>query len=285
VSYRSDRLMRDTFMGMQDSNPFDEIKNAWCGGMSGRAGIVCLTLVLSGWLFATTAWSADRQILRKHVPEGAKNLPSLARLETTNRLNLAIGLPLRNQEALTNLLQDIYNPASGSYRQYLTPPQFTAKFGPTERDYQEVIAFAKGKGLNVIATHPNRMVLDVEGAVTDIEKAFNVKMQVYQHPKEARMFFSPNAEPSLDLAASVLHISGLDNFKLPRPKRRLMDDAGAGGQVVAKSGSGLGGSYIGNDFRAAYLPGVSLTGLGQAVGLVQFDGYYANDISDRKSVV
>jgi PKD repeat protein len=248
-----------------------------------RAGIVCFIFALSGWLFATTAWPADRQILRRHVPEGAKNLPSLARLESTNRLNLAIGLPLRNQEALTNLLQDIYNPASANYRQYLTPQQFTAKFGPTERDYQEVIAFAKGKGLRVITTHPNRMVLDVEGAVTDIEKAFNVRMQVYRHPREERTFFSPNAEPSLDLAATVLHISGLDNFTLPRPKRRLMGGAAAGGQVVAKSGSGQAGSYMGNDFRTAYLPGVTLTGTGQAVGLLQFDGYNATDISMYES--
>ena len=31
------------------------------------------------------------------------------RLEATNRLQLAIGLPLRNQDALDKLLQDIYD--------------------------------------------------------------------------------------------------------------------------------------------------------------------------------
>ena len=36
------------------------------------------------------------------------------------------------------------------------------------------------------------------------------------------------------------------------------------------TGSGPGGNYIGNDFRAAYVPGVSLTGIGtigRAVGI------------------
>ncbi len=44
-------------------------------------------------------------------------------------------------------------------------------------------------------------------------------------------------------------------------------------------GSGLGGSYIGGDFRNAYVPGSSLNGSGQTVGLVQFDsGFYQSDI-------
>jgi hypothetical protein len=49
------------------------------------------------------------------------------------------------------------------------------------------------------------------------------------------------------------------------------------------SGSGSGGSYIGNDFRAAYLPGVTLAGAGQMVGLVQFDGFYASDITSYEA--
>ena len=36
---------------------------------------------------------------------------------------------------------------------------------------------------------------------------------------------------------------------------------------------------MGNDFRAAYVPDSSLTGSGQTVGLLQFDGYTASDIA------
>lgn len=46
--------------------------------------------------------------------------------------------------------------------------------------------------------------------MADIEKAFQVTLGVYQHPREARTFYAPEAEPSLDLAVPVLHISGLD---------------------------------------------------------------------------
>ena len=80
-----------------------------------------------------------------HVPAIVKLLQPTGRLSSTNSLNLAIGLPLRNQEALSDLLDQIYNPASPNYRQYLTPEQFTEQFGPTEQDYQAVIAFAQAK--------------------------------------------------------------------------------------------------------------------------------------------
>ena len=44
--------------------------------------------------------------------------------------------------------------------------------------------------------------------------------------------------------------------------------------VTPHAGSGPGGYFIGTDFRNAYVPGTTLDGTGQMVGLVQFDGYF-----------
>ncbi len=41
---------------------------------------------------------------------------------------------------------------------------------------------------------------------------------------------------------------------------------------------------MGDDFRAAYVPGTSLTGAGQTVGLLQFDGFYPSDIAAYESL-
>jgi subtilase family serine protease len=179
----------------------------------------------------------------------------------TNRLNLAIGLPLRNPEELTNLLRQIYDPASPNYRHYLTPAQFTEQFGPTEKDYQAVIAFARAKGMTVTGTHPNRMLVDVSGPVADIERALHVTMRTYRHPTENRMFYAPDVEPSLDLAVPILSISGLDNYSLPRPRLQATPLANAS-QASPNAGSGPGGTYMGKDFRAAYVPDTSRDGSG-----------------------
>lgn len=240
-------------------------------------------------LLAMTSGAAERQLLRGHVPAAARGLNPTGDLDRTKRLNLAIGLPLRNQEELRKFLQEVSDPSSAQYRQYLTPEQFAERFGPTEQDYQSVMDFARRNGLTVKGTHSNRMIVDVEGAVPDIEKALHTRLRTYKHPKEAREFYAPDAEPSIDLQIKVLKISGLDNYSRPRPHLRKKQVSNAantgsaspekGANAMPNSGSGPGGAYMGNDFRTAYVPGTTLTGSGQAVGLLQFDGYNASDIT------
>jgi subtilase family serine protease len=127
-----------------------------------------LVVVASAVLFLTSSPAIAQQIIHGHMPAALTrlHLQPMGRLTSTNRLSLAIGLPLRNQRALTNFLQQLYDPTSTNYHRYLTPEQFTEKFGPTEKDYQAVIAFARKNGFEVTGTHSNRALLDVSGPVT-----------------------------------------------------------------------------------------------------------------------
>lgn len=225
--------------------------------------------------------NAQPQMVHGHLPKITKKLAPLHRLDASKRMQVTIGLPLRNRQQLTNFLQDIYNPSSPNYRHFLKPDEFAAKFGPSEQDYQNVIKFAKAHGLNVKRTHPNRTLLDLEGSVANIEKALHIHMEVYKHPTEARDFFAPDAEPSLDLNTPVLAISGLDNYVKPRPhlhpavSPKIKPMGGGGG-----GGGGYGGPFEGYDFQNAYVPGTSLDGAGQSVGLFELFGFNQYDIQD-----
>ena len=254
------------------------------------AGLAALTAML---LSSAAAQPPAMKTLSGHVPSVISRLQAKGLLSGTNQLYLAIGLPLRNREALTNLLQQIYDPASPNYHHYLTPEQFTVQFGPTEQDYQAVINFAKARGLAVVGTHPNRILLDVGGNAADVGKAFGVTLRTYHHPAENRDFFAPDTEPSVPSALPVQDISGLDNYRRPHPNYRIKSviaptnpPAGLLENMTpeATTGSGPAGNYIGNDFRNAYVPGTSLNGSGQTIALVQFDGYLASDISAYESL-
>lgn len=85
------------------------------------------------------------QVIHSRVRDLVKKmaLTPISTVDTSTHLRLAIALPLRNQAALANLLEQIYDPTSPNYRHYLTVAQFTSQFGPTEQDYQSVIAFAR----------------------------------------------------------------------------------------------------------------------------------------------
>jgi subtilase family serine protease len=140
--------------------------------------------------FSFSGHGAGRYILRGHIPKGVASLEPVGWLPGTNHLELAIGLPLHKSESLKNLLRQIYDPNSPEYHHYVSPSRFREAFGATEAEYQAVIDFARSKGLVVTATHPNRMLVDVAGSVSDVESAFQVNLRVYVQPENSRTFFS-----------------------------------------------------------------------------------------------
>jgi len=125
--------------------------------------LVLVSFVLLAATLATFA--QERKILHGHVPAATHGLQPAGRLPRSRSLELALGLPLHNREALTNLLDQLYDPSSPSYRQYLSSEEFAKRFGPTEADYEAVIELARANRLQVTATHPNRVLLDVHGTV------------------------------------------------------------------------------------------------------------------------
>ena len=133
-------------------------------------GYVFLVLLFALASASNAKAEPGRVALPSHVPAVVAELTPRGRLPATNALHLAIGLPLRNQQELDTLLQELYDPTSPNFRRYLTPRGVHWQFGPTEQDYQAVMEFAKTNGLTVTVTHPNRVVLDVAGTVRTSRK-------------------------------------------------------------------------------------------------------------------
>ena len=228
-------------------------------------------------LTAKTVFGADVKTLSGHVPPESKLLAAKGDLPPTNEMRLALGVPVRDAAGLEKFLQQVTDPRSRNFRQYLTPEEFTARFGPTENDYAAVKNFARAHGLKITGEHGNRLVLDVSGKVEDVQRAFSLKLHRFKHPTEAREFFAPDAEPTVAATLPLADVSGLSNFKMPHPK--LVRPKNVSAHAVARSGSAPNGDYLGNDFRKAYAPGTTLTGAGQIVGLLQFDSFYPRDIA------
>jgi subtilase family serine protease len=244
--------------------------------------VLCAAILL----FVVEGQSQAQSLLTRHVREATLKgkAQSIGRLPATQAMRLDIVLPLRNQADLNNLLQELYDPSSPSYRHFLTVPEFTARFGPSQEDYDAVIRYAKTNGFVVVGGSRDGMDVQIEGSVASIETAFHVSMGIYQHPTENRTYFAPDREPMVDLPFPLWHISGLDNFSIPHPMFvKKSDFASAHGinanAVVshATTGSGPSASFLGSDMRAAYYGGTTLSGAGQNLGLLEFLG---TDLAD-----
>jgi subtilase family serine protease len=244
-----------------------------------------LSLAIAMAFGATTAAQAA-EVLTHHVRSAVseKTASQVGSLANSQVMSLDVVLPVRDQAGLDAFVAAVNDPSSPSFHQFLTPAQFTARFGPTQSDYNAVVQYLGRSGLTVTGGSRDGMDVQVSGPVAAVEAAFNVKMRTYQHPSENRVFYSPDREPTTGLAIPLWHVSGLDNYSLPHPLYvKKSDYAAANGispeAVVthATTGSGPSASFLGSDMRAAYYGGTTLTGAGQNLGLFEYEG---TDLAD-----
>jgi subtilase family serine protease len=244
-------------------------------------------------LFTIPGQAQSQQLLTRHVRDEVANgrAQLVGQLPANQTLRFDIVLPLRDRAGLQNFLLELQDPTSPSYHQFLTPQEFTVRFGPSQEDWDAVVAFAKASGFQIISGDLEGRDLRLTGTVANIEKAFHVTLGTYKDLTEDRTFFAVDREPTVDLPFQLWHISGLDNDSRPHPLYvKKSDYAKAHGidpdKVVsnATTGSGPSASFLGSDMRAAYYGGTALTGSGQTIGLFEFLGtdladlntYYSN---------
>ena len=247
-----------------------------------------LLLSIASMVSAVSVLGRAETVMTRHVREVSLNgvAKPIGHLPSSQIMQLDIVLPVRDRAGLQNFLAELASQTVPNHIHFLTPAEFTEKFGPTQHDYNAVVQYLQAHGLAVIGGSRDGMEVQVKGPVSAIESAFHVSMMVYQHPTENRIFYGPDREPTTDLSFSLWHISGLDNYSIPHPLYVSKSDyAKAHGispdAVVthATTGSGPSASFLGSDMRAAYYGGTALTGSGQNLGLFEYLGTDTADLT------
>jgi subtilase family serine protease len=223
----------------------------------------------------------SKTFLSSHVPGPVLNGEAklVGQLPATQTLHFDIVLAMRHRAALEEFLHEVYDPTSPAYRHFVTPKEFTARFGPSQNDYDSLIAFAKASGFTVTGGSRDSMDVQFTASVASIEQAFHVSIGLYQDPTENRTFFSPDREPTADLPMQLWHVSGLDNYLIPKRALVRRDPKLDGNVAQATTGSCPGQSFCGSDMRAAYYGGTALTGAGQNIGLFEELGFDIQDVN------
>ena len=239
------------------------------------------TAALAGLSTALQAAPPSARVaLSGHVPALAAVSDPTNPTAASEQISLAISLPLRNQSILQQRLQDLYNPKSANFHHYLTPTQFAQAYGPTQADYNKVIAWVRSQRLIVTGTHPEHTLLDVTGPAGRVASAFGVQLYDYVSPS-GRTFHAPLSEPSLPASvAGVVHgIVGLNNAAVafPNAQRKPLTSVLEG--KSAEVGSGPNGGLTPKDIRTVYsLDKTGLDGTGQTLAVYELDSYTPRDI-------
>ena len=244
--------------------------------------------IFLGFLNTFSLAAAERHCLTRHLRAvvGNHRAKRMGKMPGDQVMTLNIVLPLRDEAGLDKFLKALYDPASPGYRQFVSVPQFTERFGPSQKDYEAVVKFAEKHKFAIMGGSRDGMNVVIKGSVSTVEKAFHVKIGSYQRNAENQTFYAPDREPTADLPFSLWHISGLDNYSVPKPrlitKTAFAKAHGLNPDAVtthATTGSGPSASFLGSDMRAAYYGGTALTGAGQNLGLLEYAGTDLDDLA------
>ncbi|GAA2793935.1 protease pro-enzyme activation domain-containing protein [Kitasatospora sp. CM 4170] len=247
--------------------------------------VLPLSAVSLGVTTAQAATTPNAAAPRVALPETVT--PAVARSEkkgdvpADQQLSVAVSLKLRDTAGLDRFLASVATPGTPEYGHYLTPQQFTERFGPTQAAVDQVKAYLAAQGLTVSGVSDNRQVVDARGSAEQIAKAFGTHESAYLDPQQQRTFFANDAAASVpaDLAAVVQGISGLNNHTV-RTTRNVKPSAAAAPDAVAAAPSGFGPTQ----YDGAYnLDKSGADGTGVTVALWEFDGYSANNLKTYDS--
>src|SRR5689334_10110674 len=238
------------------------------------SALVALPLINSH--FTSHAADSGRWTIRGHLVPAVRGRHALARSpDQAQALDLSIGLTLRNQSTLTQLIAAQNNPHSGLYHQYLSTREFQARFSPTQATVNQVTAWLRSQGLVVHSVAANHLLIDASGSVATVEAAFQTTLASYQ--VNGRTVYAPTTEPSVPdtLSGLIVNIAGLDDVGVYTHAPIIQNRSRA---TRPRVGSGPGGGYTPSELRTAYdmnsvISANHADGTGQTVAIFELDGY------------
>ena len=227
-------------------------------------------------------------------------------------MTLTVVLRRDDEAGFQQSLHDLYDPQSATFRQFLAQADLSARFGPSDTDYQLVLGYLQTQGFQLAAGSANRLTLTVLGTRAQVEQTFGVHIGDYRTGN--RTFYANDSDPELPaaIAAKVQSITGLSNLGTPQPSIKAIQKTlcqiavainvylhGVPGATLAQqqaeaqkkleaciknvANTQAQQSYFFTDPPPPAWQGAD--GTGQTVGLLEFDTFNASDISDYINLI
>jgi subtilase family serine protease len=178
-------------------------------------------------------------------------------LASSTILSITLTLPYSHTVELSQLLANLEDPGSPSYRHFLTVAQFDAEFAPAPATVDQVTSVLEEYGATHVTVAPSRTSVAGELSAGVVQHLFGVQLLCYGTARGLPMYTAVGA-PSLpaSLRGVVIGVGGLSDAADPALS---LDLHHAAVSPVGKSGSSafvLTNSsdewFVGSDFTQAY---------------------------------
>jgi subtilase family serine protease len=260
----------------------------------GRLGITfffvtLLTFVFTLSLYAQAAHAAERwtrPVLTQEIDEGKRvALMGNTRPEanaTNDRGLVADDFPLEHillqlqrsseqEQALTEFIDQLHNPTSANFHQWLTAQEFGERFGLAEADLNRITTWLTRRGFQVNVVYPSGMVIDFSGSAGQLREAFGTEIHHLEVKGMQHLANLSDPEIPAALAPAVVGIVSLHDFT-PRVMHKLRGD------YTFTSGGSVYQAVVPADLATIYnlnplfIAGIS--GQGQTIAVIEDTNVY-----------
>jgi len=152
----------------------------------------------------------------------------------SEKVTFQVALKLRDAAAAEKLAQDVSNPASKNYGQYLSPAAFNAKFAPTDASVAKVKGYLASEGISVVSVADGNKWVTATGTVAQLNHAFGTVLKTYSwHGRTLRAPSSLASVPS-SVGAEVSTVAGLsENAAQRQPANKKVPDSAKAAKATA----------------------------------------------------
>jgi kumamolisin len=172
-------------------------------------------------------------------------------------------------------------------RLYVSDTDFNSTFGADPADLDKIAAWAKKCKLKVLDSSVAKRRVLVQGSILDINKAFGVQLNEYEHPETGRFRGRVGqVHVPAELYDVIQGVFGLDTRPVGKPRRRRSNFKPAdfttwqrftgkgkkGGHPRAATANPFPGTFFPIDLAQLYSYPAALNGSGQNVGIFAFNG-------------
>jgi subtilase family serine protease len=151
---------------------------------------------------------------------------------------LQLKRPALREAALTELIEQQYQPGSPLFHHWLTAEELGDKYGPNPRDIAAVTAWLEKNGFEVNSVSKSGLVVDFSGTASQVKSAFRAEIHNLNVRGENHVANMANPQIPAALAGAVVGIASLSDFR-PKPANKGISsariDSASKAVVVAKA--------------------------------------------------
>jgi subtilase family serine protease len=182
---------------------------------SRTAGIAALAASVLGVGVASTASAAATTALAGSAAPVATSGATGTPVKSGQKLSLQVWLA-PDESGATAFDNAVSTPGSAEYGHYLSPAQYTSRFGPSAAEANAVESWLSSQGLSNVTVSPQRDYVSATGSVAKVDRAFSVQMKRYSVTDAAgktTIVVTNDANLAIpsSLSTDVLSVTGLNS--------------------------------------------------------------------------